>query len=178
MSKNDVIKIIWFLIVSVLIIGAVIVYLLTNPDGDELPELTAYEIPERVVIYEAKEVIIANAEPVKHLTDEDIMAMVVSAEAKGEEMVDKVAVASVILNRCDYYGLTVESVVNAPNQFTSYKNEKPSKECYKAVAIAQENRDLFPSRMMFFRNEHYHVNDKLEDYMPIGNHYFSLLKAE
>ncbi len=178
MNEHDIDNLICIIIGGVLITAVILIYLFTHTQEEPIPELTAYEIPERVVVFEETGTIESEAEPVKHLTDEDIMAMVVSAESKGEEMVGKVAVASVILNRCDYYGETVETVVNKPNQFASYENEKPSDECYRAVEIAQAHRDLFPATMMWFARDGYHKNDKLEDYLPIGSHYFSILKAE
>lgn len=178
-SNENIIRfLIYVIIAGIFLIIMVLIY--QNKHEVEVPELTAYEIPkpEKLVVFEEVGTIEVEAEPTVHLTDQDIMAMVISAEAKGEEMVGKVAVASVILNRCDYYGETVETVVNEPNQFANYENEKPSDECYRAVEIAQAHRDLFPATMMWFRRDYYHKNDKLEDYLPIGNHYFSILKAE
>lgn len=102
--------------------------------------------------------------------DDELIAMVVHAEAGGEKLIGKVAVAAVILNRCDYYGLTVESVVYAKNQFAMA--DTYSEEDLRAVEIAQENRDLFPEDMVYFRNKHYHSFG--EPYVVIGNHYFSL----
>lgn len=116
------------------------------------------------------------------LTDEELIARVVMAEAEGEEMVGKVAVAMTILNRCDYYGLTVETVVYAkPNGVKQYSiSDTYNDECMRAVEIAQENRELFPSTMMWFKTDEYHdfKNGNPQDYMPIGKHYFSYLKVK
>lgn len=115
-------------------------------------------------------------------TDEELIARVVMAEAEGEEMVGKVAVAMTILNRCDYYGLTVETVVYAkPNGVKQYSiSDTYNDECMRAVEIAQENRELFPSTMMWFKTDGYHdfKNGNPQDYMPIGKHYFSWLNKE
>ena len=116
------------------------------------------------------------------LTDEELIARVVMAEAEGEEMIGKVAVAMTVLNRCDYYGLTVETVVYAElNGVKQYSvSDTYNDECMKAVEIAQANRELFPSTMMWFKLDGYHdfKNGNPQDYMPIGKHYFSWLNKE
>ena len=104
------------------------------------------------------------------LSDEEIIAMVVHAEAQGEPMIGKVAVACVVYNRCDRYGLTVESVVNAKNQFAI--SDSYTEEDLRAVEIARDNRDLYPENMLYFRTEDYHTFGS--NWLPIGNHYFSL----
>lgn len=151
----------------------------------ELPELEAVPIEtmEQIERIEAK------AEPVEIIevkeavpTDEELMARVVMAEAEGEEMIGKVAVAMTILNRCDYYGLTVETVVFAElNGVKQYSiSDTYNDECMRAVEIAQANRELFPSTMMWFKTDGYHdfKNGNPQDYMPIGKHYFSWLNKE
>ena len=163
------------------ILGAVLIYhhLHQVVATEDLPELTAtpigvveefsggHEEIEVEVIDETATLPTHPARPV--LMDEELIAMVIHAEAGGEELVGKVAVAAVVLNRCDYYGLTVESVVYAKNQFAMA--DTYSEEDLRAVEIAQENRDLFPADMMYFRNKHYHSFGS--PYMQIGNHYFS-----
>lgn len=157
----------------------------------------AIQIPEYFTEYEAERQLgepikkIAEAQPVEvtqevieeetpvedpavhvHMTDDDIIAAVVMSEAGNQEMVGKVAVAAVILNRCDYFDLTVEQVVNAKNQFSYPYYGKIDDSAYRAVEIARENRDLFDANMLYFRNQHYH--DFGEPYVCIGQHYFSL----
>ena len=115
-------------------------------------------------------------------TDEELIARVVMAEAEGEEMIGKVAVAMTVLNRCDYYGLTVETVVFAElNGVKQYSvSDTYNDECMKAVEIAQANRELFPSTMMWFKTDEYHdfKNGNPQDYMLIGKHYFSYLEVK
>ena len=165
------------------IIGAVLIYNLLNEvvATEELPELRSEPIGiieelsgghNDVVVDPVEEVAeLPTERPSKIIySDDELIAMVVHAEAGGEKLIGRVAVAAVVLNRCDYYGLTVESVVYAKNQFAisdSYTDED-----LRAVEIAQKNRDLFDSRMLYFRNKHYHTFG--EPYVVIGNHYFSL----
>ena len=161
------------------IIGAVLIYNLLNKvvASEPLPELKAEPIGiveelsgghETVdIINETAELPTRPSKPV--LTDEELIAQVVHAEANGEEMIGKVAVAAVVLNRCDYFGLTVESVVYAKNQFAI--SDTYTETDMRAVEIAQKNRDLFPTNLLFFRNKHYHSFGS--PYMQIGNHYFS-----
>lgn len=171
----------YVLFVIIAIIGAVLIYNLINPAeaSEELPTLTSEPIEEpieptgwheTIEVESVNEMAEVPDRPKKIIySDEELMAMVVHAEAKGEEMVGKVAVASAILNRCDYYGLTVESVIYQEDQFaiaTTYTESD-----MRAVEIAQEVRDLFPEDMLYFRNQYYHSFGT--PYMQIGNHFFS-----
>lgn len=157
-------------IISLLCVGMVVLVavFITTVHDEELPELKSEPIVEEV-----KEVIVAKtelAEPKEPIVpDEEIMASVVMAEAEGEPMLGKVAVAATILNRADAYGQTIETVVNMPNQYA--KGKEPNEECFRAVEIAMENRDLFPADMLYFRAYKYHSFG--EPYLIIGNHYFS-----
>lgn len=104
------------------------------------------------------------------ISEDELIAKVVMAEAGTEPFVGKVAVAMVILNRADLNNESIHDVVTKPNQFA-----KPAytvtEECYKAVAFARANRDLFPADMIYFRTKHYHKYG--EPYAVIGNHYFN-----
>lgn len=147
----------------------VFVLAVIHADSEQIPELTALPI-EEVEKIEAleKPVEVIDVKEIVY-TDEELMAMVVHAESNNQPMVGKVAVASVILNRCDYYDLTVESVIYQKNQFAianAYTEDD-----LRAVEIAKENRDLFPQDMLYFRADHYHSFG--ETYTQIGDHYFS-----
>lgn len=133
----------------------------------EVPEIVAEPIPVEEVKEEPAEV---PEEPVR-MTDDEIIAMVVMAEAGNQELLGKVAVATTILNRCDAWGKTVEEVINMPNQYTFPYYGTVSEECFRAVEIARENRDLFDSKMLYFRAYKYHSFG--EPYIVIGSHYFS-----
>ena len=134
---------------------------------DELPEVTAYPIVK-------EEVKTITAETKLEEPSEDwLIASVVMAEAEGEEMVGKVAVASVILNRCENWNKTVSEVIGEPNQFA--KGKEPNLDCLRAVEIAKDVRDLYPSDMLYFRNAHYHEFGC--PFLVIGHHYFSTEKG-
>ena len=115
-------------------------------------------------------------EPTVHMTDDDIIAAVVMSEAGNQDLLGKTAVAATILNRADYFDLTIEQVVNAKGQYSYPYYGKITDEAYRAVEIARENRDLFPATMMYFRNTHYH--DFGIPYEQIGDHFFSLIESE
>ena len=138
-------------------------------NSEEIPELTALPI-EEVEKIEAldKPVEVIEVKEVTY-TDDELIAMVVHAESNNQPMVGKVAVASVVLNRCDYYGLTVESVIYQKNQFAIANIY--TEDDLRAVEIAKENRDLFPQDMLFFRADHYHNFG--EPYAQIEDHFFS-----
>lgn len=136
--------------------------------NEELPEVTAYPIVK-------EEVKTITAETKLEEPSEDwLIASVVMAEAEGEEMVGKVAVASVILNRCENWDKTVSEVIGEPNQFA--KGKEPNLDCLRAVEIAKEVRDLYPSDMLYFRNAHYHEFGC--PFLVIGHHYFSTERTE
>lgn len=132
----------------------------------KVAEIQPVEITQEVI--EEKE-----EAPAVHLTDEDIVAAVVMSEAGNQDLLGKVAVAAVILNRADYYDMTVEQVVNAPHQFSYPYTGIVTHECYRAVEIAESNRDLFPEDMMWFRTGSYHEIGM--PYEKLGDHYFSYL---
>ena len=155
-------------------VGCAVLYMFTKPE-DPIPTLTSTPIEVHDVIVPTKEEVeeVKIEEPKAPIkSDEDIIAMVVMAEAGNQDMLGKVAVATVVLNRADYFGTTVESVVKEPNQFSFPYYGTVSEDCYRAVEIAQENRDLFPATMMYFRNTKYHSFGT--PYENIGDHYFSL----
>ena len=175
-----------FLFVFLLIAGVIIItttYILFSPkaDAEELPEPTATPIVTEEVreepepVQEVAEVVEEEPESKQPiLSDTDIIAMIVMAEAGNQPMVGKVAVAACVLNRCDYWGLTVETVANQPDQFSYPYYGTVSEDCYRAVKIAEENRELFPETMIYFRNTKYHSFG--EPYIQIGDHYFSTIK--
>ena len=136
---------------------------------EELPEVTAYPIVKEEVKTITAE---TKLEPV--VDDDYLIASIVMAEAEGEEMVGKVAVASVILNRCEAWNKTVSEVIGEPNQFA--KGKEPNLDCLRAVEIAKDVRDLYPSDMLYFRNAHYHEFGC--PFLVIGHHYFSTERTE
>ena len=172
------------------IIAAVLIYNNIHKiiASDELPEVHAepiyivedlsggHETVEVETVEEISEVAELPVEEKKPiLSDEEIIAMVVDIEAGVDaDMIAKVAVASVVLNRCDAWGMTVESVIYQKDQFAIAKSY--TADDLRAVEIAQEARDLFPSNMLYFRNKHYHSFGK--PYMEIGGNYFSLSESE
>jgi len=137
--------------------------------NEELPEVTAYPIVKEEVKTITAE---TKLEPV--VDDDYLIASIVMAEAEGEEMVGKVAVASVILNRCENWDKTVSEVINEPNQFA--KGKEPNLDCLRAVEIAKDVRDLYPPDMLYFRNAHYHEFGC--PFLVIGHHYFSTERTE
>jgi spore germination cell wall hydrolase CwlJ-like protein len=145
-----------------------------------IPELQRQQImviKEPTIVFEDTITIEESAEPKEPiLSDDDIMAIVAMREAKGEGFIGKVAVVATILNRCDYYGETVETVVYKPNQFSFSKDTIPNDDCYKAVEIAKQQRDLFPATMLWFKADGYHTGKYYgKPYMQIGNHYFNYI---
>ena len=130
------------------------------------------EEPEEIT----QEVIEEEPEVYVKMTDDDIIAAVVMSEAGNQDLLGKTAVAATILNRADYFGITIEQVVTAKNQYSYPYTGVITSECYRAVEIARENRDLFPETMMYFKTKSYHTFG--EPYEQIGDHFFSYLKED
>lgn len=142
----------------------------------EIEGLKGEPIP-KVIEVEEKEVEPEPERPIKpyYMTDDDIIAAVVMGEAGNQDLLGKTAVAATVLNRADYFGLTVEEVVTADGAYNAYPYYGIiTNDCYRAVEIARENRDLFPSTMMYFKTKSYHSFG--EPYEQIGDHFFSYLK--
>ena len=146
-----------------------------SQDTGDIPELIGEPIVVNAQTDHSEEIIekTEEAPPTQDpfMTDRDLMAAVVMSEAGSEKFIGKVAVAAVILNRADMFDSSIYGIVTAKNQFSYPYYGKITKACYEAVDYALENRSLFPKNMIYFRNQHFH--DYGEEYIQIGNHYFS-----
>lgn len=182
-DREDLRFVVWLIALLLVVAGLSIFYVSTKqtkedfilkaePITTEQPTKQTEIVEELSGGHETVDVIVAKEEEKKPiLSDEEIIAMVVDIEAGVDaDMIAKVAVASVVLNRCDSWGMTVESVIYQKDQFAIAKTY--TADDLRAVEIAQENRDLFPSNMLYFRNKHYHAFGV--PYMEIGGNYFSL----
>lgn len=165
-----------------IVIGLSLIYMMTHPEQTEtlkaepiVKEQSAEPIVKKTVGgHEKVKVTVAEPEEKKPtLSDEDIMAIVAECEAGNQEIIGRVGVIATILNRCDYYGETVETVVYKPNQYAFDKDVVPSEESYLAVKIALRERDLFPRTMMWFLPSGYSKYG--EPYLKIQDHYFNCL---
>lgn len=161
-----------FPIILAAVVGILIITALygLNARAEETDKLKAEPIPEKVEIIEETVVIEEKAEK-ETISDRDILAMVVMAEAGSEKFIGKVAVAEVVLNRARADQMTVEEVVTSPSQFSYPYYGTVSLACYEAVDYAMDHRNLFPRNMLYFRNTKYHNFGT--PYEQIGNHYFS-----
>jgi spore germination cell wall hydrolase CwlJ-like protein len=106
------------------------------------------------------------------MSEDELIARVVQAEAGAEPLVGKVAVAATILNRAECRGMTIEEVIYEPNQYAAPTKGIVNNESQEAVRIAREQRDLFPRNMVYFRRDYFHAKYG-EPYVIIGHHYFS-----
>lgn len=181
MKKNDVDigLVILGAVIGIIIVALTLAYIRFNAEAhEEIPTLNAKPIVMRQIEVIEKTGSVPDAPEIKEpvLSDEDIMAIVAECEAGNQELIGKVAVISTILNRCDYYGETVETVVYKPNQYAFDKEVVPSEESYLAVKIALRERDLFPDTMMWFLPSGYPNYGK--PYMKIQDHYFCCAEDE
>lgn len=138
---------------------------------EEIPK----EVIEEPVVEIVEEVEEEEPEVYVHMTDDDILAAVAMSESGNQFLLGKCVVVATVLNRADYYDMTVEQVVNAPNQYSYPYYGIVTEECYEAVEIVRKNRKLFEG-VMWFRTGNYH-----DIGMPWGqlqDHYFSYLPIE
>ena len=174
-DREDLRFVVWIVALLLVVAGLSVLYISTREPKEDfvlkaepIKQVTSAQIIEEVTETEEEE----PKAPI--LSDQELIARVVMSEAGNQDMLGKVAVASVVLNRCDYFGLTVESVVKAKGQFSFPYYGTVTDECYRAVEIAEHSRDLFPATMLYFRNTKYH--DFGIPYEQIGDHYFSLIE--
>ena len=151
--------------------GITLIWLLTDPVEAQAHPLIGQPIVRGEVIIE-ETVVLEQEAPL--ISEDDLMAKVIQAEAGNEPLIGKVAVAATILNRADKWDMTIYEVLTQPHQYAS-PAYIVSEDCYKAVELARENRDLFPEDMLWFRTKHYHAFG--EPYTVIGSHWFSTEEA-
>ena len=113
------------------------------------------------------------------VSDFDLMCRCVLAEAGGESMECKEAVATVILNRVycdDKFPDDIEGVITQKKQFCiSEEDDIPSEVKYAVVfALIKYNTldQIIPRSCYYFRANHYHAFGI--EYKHIDNTYFSL----
>lgn len=106
----------------------------------------------------------------------DLLAAITYYEAGNQDMQGKRLVVAVVLNRMDddRFPATLEEVLGAPGQFSTYKKATKLKDtdipidCYGAVLAELEERT--DSEVLFFSSEGYNGKTPLYKY---GAHYFS-----
>lgn len=107
------------------------------------------------------------------MTDDDALAAVAMSEAGNQGVLGMAFVVMTVLNRCDYYGLTVDEVLYASNQYAYPYYGEVSRDAYRAVELAREYRDSFDN-IMWFRTGTFHNIG--EPAFKWGDHYFSKAK--
>lgn len=114
-----------------------------------------------------------------NLSEDDIrfLASVVTCEGGNESYECQMAIASVILNRMEYYGGTLQDIIFAEGQFdTAYKAlyTEPFESCVQAVNEVLQNGRTLPWYVMFFREGYYHSwASYMTAYTAIDHTYFS-----
>ena len=148
--------------------GITLIWLLMDPIETEAHPLEGEPIIHGEVIIE-ETVILEQEAPL--VSEDDLFARVIQAEAGSETLIGKIAVAAVVLNRSERNNETIYEVLTKPNQF-AVPALKAEEECYTAIEFARAHRDIFPEDMVYFRNKHYHTKYGYP-YVQIGGHYFS-----
>lgn len=114
--------------------------------------------------------------------EENLIARLVHAEAKGEPYVGKVAVATVVLNRVEHkeFPDTVKEVIYEENAFEPVQNgsidDSANKEAVKAVQEALTNQEK-DDELLYFYNPETATSDWIftrEVIKTIGNHSFAI----
>ena len=110
------------------------------------------------------------------LSDVDLIALVVMAEAEGEPTEGKRLVVDVILNRVDSgkFPNSVKGVIYQKGQFEAMWNGRVDRcEVRDDIRklVEEEMSSRTNSRVLYFRTNHYHNFGTPE--LSVGNHYFS-----
>jgi N-acetylmuramoyl-L-alanine amidase len=113
--------------------------------------------------------------------EQDLLARLVHAEAKGETFEGKVAVAEVVLNRVDHHQFpnSIEEVITQEGQFQPIDNgailESAGKLDKKAVQVALAFEDPVDGALFFYNpdiaDNHWQKNREVTK--VIGNHQFA-----
>lgn len=148
--------------------GITLIWLLTDPVEAQAHPLIGQPIVRGEVIIE-ETVVLEQEAPL--ISEDDLFARVIQAEAGSETLIGKIAVAAVVLNRAERDNETIYEVLTKPSQFAT-PSLKAEEECYTAIEFARAHRDIFPDDMVYFRNKHYHTKYGYP-YVQIGGHYFS-----
>jgi N-acetylmuramoyl-L-alanine amidase len=117
---------------------------------------------------------------VVEVSNHNLIAKLITAEAKGESFAGKVAVAEVIINRVesDEFPNTVSGVVYQANQFSPVSdgsiNNAPTQESKEALQVALKGTDKSNGALFFYNPET--ATQRWLDSRPttavIGNHVF------
>lgn len=146
---------------------------------EEIIEEPVVEVVEepKVEVKEEKPLEEVKSEPVEaSLSDIDLIALVVMAEAEGEPVEGKRLVIDVILNRVDSgsFPNSISGVVYQKGQFEAMWNGRVDR-CEVRDDIRQlveeEMASRTNSKVLYFRTNHYHNFGTPE--LNVGNHYFS-----
>ncbi|WP_309119699.1 cell wall hydrolase [Paenibacillus sp.] len=123
----------------------------------------------------------ASSEP-SYVTSEEVelLARIVSAEAKNEPYKGQVAVAAVVLNRVEEegFGDTIEEVIYSKGQFQPVSNgtihREPVDSAYRAAEEALNGKDPTKGAIYFANMEiaDHHPNPKAKKTVQIGDHTF------
>ena len=152
-----------------------VVEVVEEPEVIEEPEIVVEEVKAEPEVKVVKEEV--KAEPVElSLSDIDLIALVVMAEAEGEPEEGKRLVADVILNRVDSgkFPNSVEGVVYQKGQFEAMWNGRVDRcEVRDDIRkiVEEEMASRVNSKVLYFRTNHYHNFGTPE--LSVGNHYFS-----
>ena len=105
--------------------------------------------------------------------ERDLVCRVVAAEARGEDLQGQMAVAQVIRDRSELWGMTLTEVVTAPNQFAKpYKGEISDK-TYLAVAnVFDGNMRVFEEPVTHFASNNPYWAEGKVNRGSIGRHEF------
>ena len=138
-----------------------------------IEEATVYNITTENAYFVAEPVPVSTE---AGMSDLDLIAACVEAEAGNQDLTGKRLVADVILNRVDDKNFpdTVEGVISQPRHFATYWNgamdkAEPSEETFQAVRMEMEERS-YPG-LLYFDSEGYLPYGT--PWKKVGDHYFS-----
>lgn len=100
----------------------------------------------------------------------DLLEQIAMAEAESEDVIGKILVMRVVLNRSLRDGMSIKDVIYAPNQFYT-RGMKPGDEgCHEAIGMIIDGYDPSDGACYFSAGGYSRYGEPLFQH---GNHYFS-----
>lgn len=118
-------------IILLALVGMIILCMGLQYAPAEQPEPTATPTPEVITLArELKPIVLPTPTPqppeiTVDTYSAELIAKTLYGEYRGTDKLQQAAVVWCILNRCDAWGMSVEAVITAPNQFHGYSPNNP-----------------------------------------------------
>lgn len=128
------------------------------------PDPTEFEVTSEIPLIRTSQYVNLTFEEM------DLLEQIAMAEAEGEDVIGKILVMRVVLNRSLRDGKSIEDVIFTPNQFYT-RGMKPGDEgCHEAIGMVIDGYDPSEGALYFSAGGYSRYGEPLFQH---GSHYFS-----